>query len=209
MLPILLTLDEVSKRLNISVPSARTIAKKIGCRIGRSWRISEEALARYQKSVAARKVQQNDKARKTRRRGWLRRKYGLTSSLVEIAFTLQDWKCAICRRATGQKWCVDHDHKTGKPRGVLCDPCNRGIGFLKDDPEILRRAAEYVESGGGEAAAALTQGCITPEAKKAAVDVTFRTHRSEKPNNFVPRGGIEPPTRGFSVRDSLQNREEE
>lgn len=40
---------------------------------------------------------------------------------------------------------VDHDHKSGKFRGWLCDRCNRGIGFFRDDPSKLRRAADYLE----------------------------------------------------------------
>jgi hypothetical protein len=40
---------------------------------------------------------------------------------------------------------IDHDHKSGKVRGLLCSCCNTGIGFLKDDPRIMRKAADYVE----------------------------------------------------------------
>ena len=57
-------------------------------------------------------------------------------------------RCAICRTAEPMghgKWCIDHDHKNGRIRGLLCHSCNVGIGFLADDPERLRRAAEYIE----------------------------------------------------------------
>lgn len=40
---------------------------------------------------------------------------------------------------------VDHDHETGCLRGLLCEGCNRGIGLLRDDPDLLRRAADYIE----------------------------------------------------------------
>jgi hypothetical protein len=40
---------------------------------------------------------------------------------------------------------IDHDHETGKVRGMLCFPCNAALGQLQDDPTIIRRAAEYVE----------------------------------------------------------------
>ena len=43
---------------------------------------------------------------------------------------------------------VDHDHKTGNIRGLLCYRCNTGIGKLLDSPDILRRAADYIEMGG-------------------------------------------------------------
>ena len=55
--------------------------------------------------------------------------------------------CATCQRecATGSRLSVDHDHLTGAVRGLLCRTCNSGIGLLKDDPTIMRRAAKYIE----------------------------------------------------------------
>ena len=41
-------------------------------------------------------------------------------------------------------WRVDHDHKTGQVRGLLCDRCNLGIGYMQDGPDILIAAARYV-----------------------------------------------------------------
>lgn len=52
--------------------------------------------------------------------------------------------CAIC--AAPSPSCLDHDHSTGKPRGMLCQNCNSGIGKLKDDPAVLRQAVEYLEA---------------------------------------------------------------
>ena len=62
----------------------------------------------------------------------------------------QDYRCAICnihkKDIDNDVLCIDHDHKTGKVRGLLCRKCNSGIGMLKDDPSTLRKAAEYLES---------------------------------------------------------------
>jgi predicted nucleic acid-binding Zn ribbon protein len=72
-------------------------------------------------------------------------KYGL--SPVELRTLLDQHNvCAICRTANwGRKGPqVDHDHATGKVRGVLCGNCNNGLGRFRDDPAILRAAAEYV-----------------------------------------------------------------
>lgn len=52
--------------------------------------------------------------------------------------------CMVCHRTpTGLS--IDHDHSTGSVRGVLCGDCNRAIGLFRDDPELMRRAADYVE----------------------------------------------------------------
>jgi hypothetical protein len=61
--------------------------------------------------------------------------------------------CAICGtktltkkyKGTPARHPVDHDHKTGIVRGILCDRCNRGLGLLGDSVEILRSALEYLE----------------------------------------------------------------
>ena len=61
----------------------------------------------------------------------------------------QDGKCSICGsfpKRNGPRFAIDHDHATGKIRGVLCSRCNRGIGLFKENPQWLRRAAEYIEN---------------------------------------------------------------
>lgn len=55
----------------------------------------------------------------------------------------QDGVCAVCAVAPAAQ--VDHDHETGRVRELLCFNCNGGLGQFRDDPEVLRRAAEYVE----------------------------------------------------------------
>lgn len=55
----------------------------------------------------------------------------------------QEGKCAICDDVMDKPQ-LDHDHATGKVRELLCPGCNVGIGNLKDDPEILDRAAAYI-----------------------------------------------------------------
>jgi hypothetical protein len=54
-----------------------------------------------------------------------------------------DEKCEICGFAD-EALCVDHDHETGRIRGVLCRRCNRSIGQLGDTPEHLQRALDYL-----------------------------------------------------------------
>jgi hypothetical protein len=75
----------------------------------------------------------------------LLKNYGM--SLEEHAARLADQGgvCVICLNAQEKSLCVDHDHKTGKVRDLLCDPCNLGLGRFNDDPARLRRGADYVE----------------------------------------------------------------
>jgi len=55
----------------------------------------------------------------------------------------QGGSCAICRTAPAVH--VDHDHETGAVRALLCFNCNGGLGQFRDDPVVLRAAADYVE----------------------------------------------------------------
>jgi hypothetical protein len=64
----------------------------------------------------------------------------------------QGGRCAICRTdkafsggGDGRRLAIDHCHSTGVVRGLLCGNCNRMLGLVKDDPEVLRRAAVYLE----------------------------------------------------------------
>jgi hypothetical protein len=60
--------------------------------------------------------------------------------------TTQGGKCAICGTTPiGRRLAIDHCHETGAIRGLLCDPCNRGLGDFRDRPLSLRSAADYLE----------------------------------------------------------------
>ena len=52
--------------------------------------------------------------------------------------------CQCCGK-TPRKWCLDHDHKTDKFRGWICDKCNTGIGKLGDDLKGVKKAVKYLE----------------------------------------------------------------
>ncbi|NUQ96740.1 MAG: recombination endonuclease VII [Streptomyces sp.] len=73
----------------------------------------------------------------------LLRKYGLTEVERDELITSQGGVCCICLSAPATH--VDHCHKTGRVRGVLCFNCNSGLGLLRDDPEAMNRAADYLE----------------------------------------------------------------
>lgn len=74
--------------------------------------------------------------------------YGMTLDEVEQMLTLQGGLCAICQHPIGYSTKrglnVDHDHITGKVRGLLCFGCNNGLGNFKDDPQRLAAAIKYL-----------------------------------------------------------------
>lgn len=77
-------------------------------------------------------------------------KYGVTFADKLQLILVQDCKCAICRgdldvENEGTRVHLDHDHTTGKIRGVLCARCNTGLGKFKDDVDLLRGAISYLE----------------------------------------------------------------
>lgn len=84
------------------------------------------------------------KCRKRLRDRNLEKRYSITASVYDDLLEAQGGKCAACKRPPGRRrLSVDHNHATGEVRGLLCDSCNRALGFLKDSPEIIRRLAEY------------------------------------------------------------------
>jgi hypothetical protein len=81
-----------------------------------------------------------------------KRRYGLTEAQFAALYASQNGACAICRRPFkgtrkgrgGRPPSVDHCHKTGRVRGLLCGTCNTAIGKLGDDPDRLHRALAYL-----------------------------------------------------------------
>jgi hypothetical protein len=82
------------------------------------------------------------------------RKYGMSLGRYDRLMAAQNDACAICRRPFAKRGlgdaspCIDHCHETRRVRGLLCGPCNRGIGHFQDDVGRIRQAAAYL--GGHE-----------------------------------------------------------
>lgn len=66
--------------------------------------------------------------------------------IYTLLFEFQGGACAICRTQPSlrKRFAIDHCHKTGYVRGLLCDGCNRGIGFFKEETSRLQRAIAYL-----------------------------------------------------------------
>lgn len=86
-----------------------------------------------------------DKAREYR----MRTLYGIEVADYDVMLKAQGGRCAVCHRTTtkrGYRFAVDHDHKTGRVRGLLCCDCNRQIVSVMDKyPGALQRLCEYLK----------------------------------------------------------------
>ena len=85
------------------------------------------------------KPEVKDRVKKRR----LELRYGITHEKFLELKELQQNMCAICRKKTELH--IDHCHETGKVRGLLCGPCNRALGLLKDNIDFLLKAIEYLK----------------------------------------------------------------
>lgn len=83
------------------------------------------------------------------------RQHGLTLDQYHSMAERQDFLCILCEQEPERRntkdgrehldgFVIDHDHQTGKVRGLLCYNCNVGLGMLQDSPQLLEKAARYV-----------------------------------------------------------------
>ncbi len=103
-----------------------------------------------EKAVAARKAYYDLNKDKIRSKVLLKN-YGIDSEEYDGLLSSQNGVCAICRqpemlkrRGKTAPLSVDHDHTTGKIRGLLCSRCNTGLGLFRDDTKLLKAATWYI-----------------------------------------------------------------
>lgn len=103
---------------------------------------NKEKLAKYRKEY-----RQRSNVKKNAAEYYLLQKYGITMEGRNKIIDDQGGRCAICECELdmAKNTCVDHDHKTGRVRGVLCNNCNKALGFIQDNPEIISRMVNYLE----------------------------------------------------------------
>ena len=74
-------------------------------------------------------------------------RYGVSPEQYLEMYQAQEGKCKICGKELpdGEYLCIDHDKATGEVRGLLCNNCNRALGFFHDDVNSLQKAIKYLE----------------------------------------------------------------
>lgn len=108
----------------------------------RARKVRKESPEKVRKKLYSWRSKNPAKTYLIKRRSLVKRKYGLTLEQVEQMRSTQKGVCRICLQQ--KPLCVDHCHKTGRVRGLLCNRCNRAIGLLNDDFSTLIRAANHV-----------------------------------------------------------------
>lgn len=103
----------------------------------------------HQKSRAAWRRNNPERAKIIEHRSWLKRQYGLTLEDRDRMSAAQDHKCAGCLQPFIDTPRIDHCHATGKIRGLLCHGCNVALGLVKEDVETLARLAAYLSVSSG------------------------------------------------------------
>lgn len=124
----------------------------------RRLRRNASAMRSYFKNHEVNKAVRRDRIRKARQAGlknnpaqqraWRLKKYGLTVAQFDSMLASQNSRCRICENENPggvNGWQVDHNHRTGETRGILCHHCNVGLGHFRDNPDLLRTAAAYLE----------------------------------------------------------------
>ncbi len=107
---------------------------------------------RLTQAEICKRYHESPKGQLNTRRGILKH-YGLTIEDYEVMRDLQGSRCAICTReetaltAAGRTklLSVDHNHKTGEIRALLCNRCNSLLGYVDDDIDLFRKAIKYLE----------------------------------------------------------------
>ncbi len=95
------------------------------------------------------KRERKRRARRSAHNHHLRSSYGITYEEYETLLAAQEGVCAICGGGTSKRhFAVDHNHRTGQVRGLLCARCNTGLARFMDSQENVERALGHLRSGG-------------------------------------------------------------
>jgi len=118
----------------------------VSARIRKWYEEHPEALARNRQQSRQWQVDNAERCQELRRAHKLKNNFGITVAEYDEILDRQDGVCAICGKvcATGNRLAVDHNHETGKIRGLLCRSCNQALGAFLDDPDLLMAAVAYL-----------------------------------------------------------------
>lgn len=93
-------------------------------------------------------IKRNRPSQQDQRKHRLMTMYKMTLDQYYLLIDGQYYQCPICNESLmpfTRNTHIDHDHETGRVRGILCGKCNIGLGHFKDNPEFLQNAIEYIK----------------------------------------------------------------
>ena len=107
---------------------------------------NREKIREWNRQYAARiRKEKPEKSKEWELRARLKRLYGVTPEWRDQTIVEQEGRCAICGGLPGKLGLsIDHDHKTGKARALLCNQCNTGLHKMEQDIEWIRKAEQYL-----------------------------------------------------------------
>ncbi len=115
---------------------------------GREWVENNKEKIEEYKRLYRQDVVKQERSKVYHRAKWLKDSFNMTVDDYMAMYEKQNGQCAICgsdQNGSRKNFCIDHDHETGKVRGLLCHNCNVSVGLMKDSPSLLRQAAAYLE----------------------------------------------------------------
>lgn len=131
---------EVCTMCNLDKPVEAFSAHKLG-------RNGRDAQCKECRTVVRREQRKDPNRWSLEKRRDTARRYGITLAEYDAMVAAHDGKCDICGEGPGEKgFHLDHCHKTGEVRGLLCGKCNVGLGHFRDDPTLLIAATLYLTS---------------------------------------------------------------
>src|SRR6266568_1396921 len=137
--------------------------------------------------------------KRARPRGDFRRRYGMSWNDYDELLARQGGVCAICKKKSKRRLCVDHCHACRKVRGLLCFKCNTGLGLFDDDTDRLRAAIAYLENsrreGSCDAASIDHRDDDNPSPNKGAhmTQMKDASHSGTEPLSAVDLGFADSP----------------
>jgi len=109
--------------------------------------------------VALSKRERTRRARRSKHNTHLKKAYGITIENYDSILESQGGRCAICKGGTSKRhFAVDHNHRNGNVRGLLCARCNTGLARFMDSITTIRRAVRYMKDDGDKVKEVLNEG---------------------------------------------------
>lgn len=143
-------MDNIDSQAGIKICNNCGEFKSLSCFYdkGRSYTpYCKKCIIEKQKEYRSKNPSAKSRLKEYSREQSLKSNYNLTKKEYDLMYKYQHGKCAICGTPQSElkkNLCVDHDHKTGKVRALLCTLCNQGLGSFKDNQSNLENALYYL-----------------------------------------------------------------